>query len=142
MTPLHFDHLSIPTNEHRAGEERDRDLGGFIGGFTDGRYGYLVPCNNGKVARVDLQNFSLSGVSSINLAALDRDDANHGEARTLADACTACVSASAIASAAPFGVPPQLTFVGGVETPPAAAPLARVVAAPLPYLARAPPFLL
>lgn len=82
------------------------------------------------------------GPAAAEVAALDRDDANHGEARTLADACTACVSASAIASAAPFGVPPQLTFVGGVETPPAAAPLARVAAAPLPYLARAPPFLL
>ena len=34
----------------------DADLKGFIGGFTDGRYGYFVPYNNGayfgKVARV------------------------------------------------------------------------------------------
>ena len=34
----------------------DADLKGFIGGFTDGRYGYFVPYNNGasfgKVARI------------------------------------------------------------------------------------------
>lgn len=38
MTPLHFDHLSIPTNEHRAGEVRDRELGGFIGGDLGSPY--------------------------------------------------------------------------------------------------------
>ena len=34
----------------------DADLKGFVGGFTDGRYGYFAPCNNGayfgKVARL------------------------------------------------------------------------------------------
>ena len=41
----------------------DGGLKGFSGGFTDGRYGYFVPSYNGsgasgKVARVDLQNFT------------------------------------------------------------------------------------
>jgi len=53
----------------------DSDLKGFWGGFTDGRYGYFVPHNNsnyfGKLARVDLLNFTTSGVTSVNLAALD-----------------------------------------------------------------------
>ena len=36
----------------------DSGLKGFVGGFTDGRYGYFVPYNNGslsgKVARIPL----------------------------------------------------------------------------------------
>jgi len=47
----------------------DADLKGFQGGFTDGCYGYFVPYSNGaysgKVARVDLNNFS--SVSVLNL---------------------------------------------------------------------------
>jgi len=51
-------------------------LQGFVGGFTDGRYGYFVPWNNGTgqsglVARVDLQNFTASGVTALDLATLD-----------------------------------------------------------------------
>jgi len=50
-------------------------LTGFFGGFTDGRYGYFVPYNNGsfsgKVARVDLQNFTAGGVTSLDLATVD-----------------------------------------------------------------------
>ncbi len=53
----------------------DSDLKGFAGGFTDGRYGYFVPYNNGsysgKVARVDLQNFTTGGVTLLDLAAVD-----------------------------------------------------------------------
>ncbi len=53
----------------------DVDLKGFMGGFSDGRYGYFVPYNNGaafgKVARVDLQNFTTSGVSVFDLATID-----------------------------------------------------------------------
>jgi hypothetical protein len=45
------------------------DLSGFIGGFTDGYYGYFVPTHNGAwsglVARVDLSNFTASGVSTL-----------------------------------------------------------------------------
>ena len=45
---------------------------GFIGGFTDGRYGYLVPHSNGAyhgiLTRVDLQNFTISGVSYVNVS--------------------------------------------------------------------------
>jgi len=48
---------------------------GFVGGFQDGRYGYLVPYNNGaphgNLVRIDLANFSTSGVSGINLAVVD-----------------------------------------------------------------------
>ena len=53
----------------------DSGLKGFSGGFTDGRYGYFVPYLNtsasGKVARVDLQNFSIAGVTVLNLATVD-----------------------------------------------------------------------
>ncbi len=50
-------------------------LKGFNGGFTDGRYGYFVPNNNGSyyglVARVDLQNFTTGGVTTLNLASVN-----------------------------------------------------------------------
>ncbi|MBI4319149.1 MAG: hypothetical protein HY675_11720 [Chloroflexi bacterium] len=54
----------------------DGYLVGFRGGFTDGRYGYFVPnftgsVLSGKVARVDLQNFTASGVTALDLAAVD-----------------------------------------------------------------------
>ena len=54
----------------------DPGLAGFSGGFSDGRYGYFTILNNasgysGKVARVDLLNFSPTGVSSLDLAAVD-----------------------------------------------------------------------
>ena len=49
----------------------DADLKGFQGGFTDGRYGYFVPYSFGKVARVDLNDFST--VSVLNLASTDAD---------------------------------------------------------------------
>ena len=45
---------------------------GFIGGFTDGRYGYLIPyttgARQGVLTRVDLQNFSTSGVSYLDVS--------------------------------------------------------------------------
>jgi hypothetical protein len=49
---------------------------GFIGGFTDGRYGYLVPYTNlagkhGRLARIDLQNFTTGGVTILNLQTFD-----------------------------------------------------------------------
>jgi len=51
-------------------------LKGFWGGFTDGRYGYFVPRYNGtayfgKVARVDLSDFST--VSVLDLTTIDAD---------------------------------------------------------------------
>ena len=53
----------------------DTNLKGFIGGFTDGRYGYFVPYYNGvphgKVARVDLNDFS--SVSVLDLTGTDAD---------------------------------------------------------------------
>lgn len=55
----------------------DASLKGFTGGFTDGHYGYFVPCYNGvyngKVARVDLQNFNSGGVTVLDLATVDAD---------------------------------------------------------------------
>jgi hypothetical protein len=56
----------------------DNRLVGFVGGFTDGRYGYFVPYLNvgtysGKVGRLDLQNFSTSGVTSLDLTVVDRE---------------------------------------------------------------------
>jgi hypothetical protein len=48
-------------------------LKGFYGGFTDGRYGYFVPYYNGAyhglVARVDLNDFSSSSVTFLDLSA-------------------------------------------------------------------------
>ena len=56
----------------------DSALAGFYGGFTDGRYGYLVPFYNtagpsGRLVRVDLTNFTTGGVSVLNLAGVDPD---------------------------------------------------------------------
>jgi hypothetical protein len=73
---------------------------------------------------------------------VDGDDEGHGEALTLSHVCTTCVSASGLASAAPFGVPPGLTFDGAVEAPIAVTGLSVAVAVPLRYLARAPPAVL
>ena len=66
--PVHCRVLNLATT--------DADLKGFYGGFTDGRYGYFVPCHNnaasfGKVARVDLTDFST--VSVLNLASTDAE---------------------------------------------------------------------
>jgi hypothetical protein len=46
---------------------------GFIGGFTDGRYAYLVPHNNGSAysglfTRVDLSNYTTSGVTYLDVS--------------------------------------------------------------------------
>lgn len=54
----------------------DSRLKGFFGGFTDGQYAYYVPnydgiANRGLVARVDLNNFTAGGVSSIDLTLTD-----------------------------------------------------------------------
>jgi hypothetical protein len=56
----------------------DANAVGFSGGFTDGRYGYLVPYANaggkhGRVARIDLQNFATSGVAILNLQSVAAD---------------------------------------------------------------------
>jgi len=51
------------------------NLKGFVGGFTDGTHGYFVPRDNGadhgNVARVDLSDFSASGVSYLDLTTVD-----------------------------------------------------------------------
>ena len=56
-------------------QSTDADLKGFYGGFTDGRFGYFVPYYNGayfgKVARVDLSDFST--VTVLNLQNTDAD---------------------------------------------------------------------
>lgn len=55
----------------------DSSLVGFAGGFTDGRYGYIVPDRtsdftyHGKFVRVDLQNFSTSGVTILDLTTVN-----------------------------------------------------------------------
>ena len=46
-------------------------LAGFNGGFTDGRYAWLVPFNGTKAARVDLANFTASGVRAVDFATID-----------------------------------------------------------------------
>ncbi|MBI5567969.1 MAG: hypothetical protein HY870_23935 [Chloroflexi bacterium] len=55
----------------------DSSLVGFAGGFTDGRYGYIVPngasdfTQHGKFVRVDLQNFSTGGVTVLDLTTVN-----------------------------------------------------------------------
>jgi hypothetical protein len=53
----------------------DPELMGFPTSFTDGRYGYLVPNaganSHGKLTRVDLQNFTSTGVTVLDLTTVD-----------------------------------------------------------------------
>jgi hypothetical protein len=79
------------------------------------------------------------GPAGAAVTTVSQDDSGHGEALTLAEVCTTCVSAAGLAAGAPLGVPPRLTFDGAIEAPMAVAELAVAVAAPLRYLARAPP---
>jgi hypothetical protein len=48
---------------------------GFRGGFTDGRYGYLVPyrysADHGNLLRFDPENFTIQNVSILNLASIN-----------------------------------------------------------------------
>jgi hypothetical protein len=82
------------------------------------------------------------GAGSAAVTTVDHDDEGHGEALTLSHVCTTCVSAAGMASAAPFGVPPRLTFDGVVEAPIMVTGHSVAVIAPLRYLARAPPAVL
>lgn len=82
------------------------------------------------------------GAGGAAVATVDGDDEGHGEALTLSHVCTTCVSATGLASAAPFGVPPGLTFDGVVEAPDTATAHLVAVASTHPYLARAPPVVL
>jgi hypothetical protein len=70
------------------------------------------------------------------------NDDEHGHALNLSHVCTTCVSAAGLASAAPSGVPPRLTFDGALEVPSTAIRSGASVAAAQPYLARAPPAVL
>ena len=49
----------------------DTELRGYIGGFTDGRYGWLAPYQGTKAARIDLANFTTGGVSVVDLGEFD-----------------------------------------------------------------------
>jgi hypothetical protein len=49
----------------------DSSLRCFLGGFTDGRYGYLVPFEGTKIVRFDLQNFATGGVTWLDLATIN-----------------------------------------------------------------------
>jgi hypothetical protein len=53
---------------------------GFVGGFTDGRYAYLVPHFNGVhhgiFTRVDLLNYTTSGVSYLDVSTAGNTGAN------------------------------------------------------------------
>jgi hypothetical protein len=69
-------------------------------------------------------------------------DDGHGAALSLSHVCTTCVSASGLAAAAPFGVPPRLTFAGVAAAPIATSVAVVDTAAPLRYRARAPPAVL
>lgn len=82
------------------------------------------------------------GSVGVAVTTVDGDDEGHGEALTLSHVCTTCVSASGLASAAPFGVPPGLTFDAVVAAPMVVTDFAVAVAVALHYFARAPPALL
>ena len=52
------------------------DMRGFFGGFTDGRYGYLVPgfigeWGHGRFVRLDLQDFTLANTVTLDLTTID-----------------------------------------------------------------------
>jgi hypothetical protein len=49
----------------------DSSLRCFLGGFTDGRYGYLAPFEGTKIVRFDLQNFTAAGVTWLDLAPIN-----------------------------------------------------------------------
>lgn len=66
-------------------------------------------------------------------------DEGHGEALTLSDVCVTCVGAAGLAATAPFGTLPAPAADRAFEAPVAAMSAAFAAAAPLRYLARAPP---
>jgi hypothetical protein len=70
-----FRHPSTNTVQVLDLAETNPALTGFDGGFTDGRYGYFVPAYNpdpsGSVARVDLDHFTTSGVTALDLTRVD-----------------------------------------------------------------------
>lgn len=75
MFRIRLDTFSVADTTILDWSSVDATAAGYIGGFTDGRYGYAVPYNNnagntkhGKLVRVDLQNFAAGGVSIIDLA--------------------------------------------------------------------------
>jgi hypothetical protein len=54
----------------------DADLVAFYGGFTDGRHAFVFGTGysageNGKVARIDLANFTAGGVTVLDLATVN-----------------------------------------------------------------------
>jgi hypothetical protein len=55
-------------------ETVNSSLKGFRTGFTDGRYGYFIPYSNKYLARVDLANFTTSGVSYLYHASLGSEN--------------------------------------------------------------------
>jgi hypothetical protein len=82
------------------------------------------------------------GPAAASTTSVGHGDDGHGEALNLSHVCTACVSAAGLAAAAPFGVPPRLTFDSSIAAPMVVTEIAVAVAAPLRYLARAPPAVL
>jgi hypothetical protein len=70
------------------------------------------------------------------------DDAGHNAADTLSHVCTTCVSAAALAGAAPLPSMPALAQAAGSLAPPHVTPLRRVGALVSFYRARAPPAVL
>lgn len=84
----------------------------------------------------------IGSMSDAVVTTVDGNDEGHGEALALSHVCTTCVSASGLAAAAPWAVPPRLTFVGAFAEPISATIHAVALAAPHRYLARAPPAVL
>lgn len=82
------------------------------------------------------------GGASAAVTTVDHDDQGHGEALNLSHVCTTCVSAAGLASAAPSGVPPRLTFDGAFAAPVAATSIEVAASFVRRYLARAPPSVL
>jgi hypothetical protein len=75
---VRFDLKTFGNVEELVLTKKDPDLKGFSEGFSDGKYGYLVPYYTGestfgKVARFDLESFSVDDVKTLNLETTDKD---------------------------------------------------------------------
>jgi hypothetical protein len=77
FTPSGVSFLDLPTmKRNQVPDHPDNDLRGFIGGFTSGKYGFLVPYFNGatfsgKICRVDLETFD--GIQVLDISQEDPD---------------------------------------------------------------------
>lgn len=78
-----------------------------------------------------------SGTASVQLA--QEEDANHGVALALSDACTTCIAFAGIDAAPPAAFSPLATHAGRTTVPAVAVPPAPILAFIAAFRSRAPP---